>query len=328
MLNRVRSGMMLVAGVALGGGLAFAAGEGGPSPVDHVVNHPFPVKHTGEFWAWSGQQGSMVIAALLCVAVLVYAAKRIQTGPQTEGNERYLTKNPLASMIEVICLYLREKVVRPLLHDRTDAFMPFLWTVFFFILFNNLVGLVPLLDLAHLLVPSWKADHIAPVGGTATQNLFVTGTLAAIAALVVNIAGVRSLGIGGYLKHLTAGTPAFLWPLMIPIEIMGTFIKPVALALRLMANMTAGHVLLATLFMFVGLVWKDGTNILLTGSVTLVSFVGAIAIYFLEIFVAFLQAFVFMFLTSVFISQLSHHHDHEHDEGHDHEHAHGHAHAH
>jgi F-type H+-transporting ATPase subunit a len=130
---------------------------------------------------------------------------------------------------------------------------------------------------------------------------------------------------------LTAGTPWYLWPLMVPIEIMGTLIKPVALALRLFANMTAGHVLVAVLFMFL----KQGLDMLLQGSVSgvgiggsvaVVSTVAVVAIYFLELFVAFLQAFVFMFLTSVFISQLAHHDEHGHHEGHDHEHAHAHAH--
>ena len=165
------------------------------------------------------------------------------------------------------------------------------------------------------------------VGTTATQNLAVTVALALIAALVINIAGVRELGVGGYLKHLTAGTPPLLWPLMIPIEIIGTIIKPVALALRLFANMSAGHILVAVLFMFavsgLGMLADVSLKgVVLGGSISLVSIVGVVAIYFLELFVAVLQAFVFMFLTAVFIAQLSHHGEHEHHGAHDHEHAH------
>ena len=131
----------------------------------------------------------------------------------------------------------------------------------------------------------------------------------------------------GYLKHLTAGTPVFLWPLMIPIEILGTIIKPVALALRLFANMTAGHILVAVLFMFAvqGLGFLAEATVgklVLGGVISGMSLVAAVAIYFLELFVAFLQAFVFMFLTTVFISQLSHHDEHEHHDAPDHEHAH------
>jgi F-type H+-transporting ATPase subunit a len=138
---------------------------------------------------------------------------------------------------------------------------------------------------------------------------------------------MRELGVGGYVKHLTAGTPWYLWGLMIPIEIMGTIIKPVALALRLFANMTAGHILVAVLFMFavqgLGMLASGGFGVVLGGGISIVSVLAAIAIYFLELFVAFLQAFVFTFLTTVFISQLSHHGEHEHHEAHGHEHAHG-----
>jgi F-type H+-transporting ATPase subunit a len=119
----------------------------------------------------------------------------------------------------------------------------------------------------------------------------------------------------------------YLWPLMIPIEIVGTIIKPVALALRLFANMTAGHILVAVLFMFavqgIGMLVAGGVGgVVMGGAISIMSIVAAIAIYFLELFVAFLQAFVFMFLTAVFISQLSHHDEHEHHDEHDHEHAH------
>jgi F-type H+-transporting ATPase subunit a len=126
-------------------------------------------------------------------------------------------------------------------------------------------------------------------------------------------------------KHLTADAPFFVWPLIVPIEFFGqVFIKPVALAVRLFANMTAGHILLATLFMFAGQVW--GQKLILQAPVTLVSVVGGMAVMFLELFVAFLQAFVFMFLTTVFISLMDHHEEHGHE--HEHGHAPGHEHAH
>lgn len=303
------------------------------NPVDHVVNS-VPSWGIGRLfgmdgvWIWSAHVGTLLLAGLLTVLVMLFAASRIATGPERLGAARYTTRNPLAHMIEVVLLYLRDTTARPLLEGRTDRFMPFLWTVFFFILFNNILGLVPIADLLHL-IDNVSGSHTLSglAGATATQNLFVTAALSIVAALVINIAGVRELGVGGYVKHLTAGTPWYLWPLMIPIEIMGTVIKPVALALRLFANMTAGHILVAVLFMF-ALQGLDmivyGGNPVIGAPVSLVSIVSAVAIYFLELFVAVLQAFVFMFLTTVFISQLAHHDEHEHHGAHDHEHAHAH----
>lgn len=292
------------------------------NPVAHVVNHPFTFIGDG-WWLWNAHVGTLFLSGLILLIVGPMVAKSIATGPEAEGTDRYIAKGRFAQTIEVICLYLREKAVRPLLHDRTDGFMPFLWTVFFFILVNNLLGLIPITDILYFFNSDWKASHRAPIGGTATGNIAVTGVLAFISFLVINGAGVKQLGVSGYLKHLTGGAPVYIWPILVPVEILGTFIKPIALAIRLFANMTAGHVLLATLFMFVGM--SLSTGLAVGAPVTLISCVGAIAIMFLELFVAFLQAFVFMFLTAVFVSQLSHHGDHDHDHTHDHEHA-GHAH--
>jgi len=311
--------------------LILSAAEGKANPVDHVVNHKaitgdlFGIKGA---WLWSGHVGSLLLATLILCILGPWVASKVMTGPESLGNDRYVTKGGFAHMIEVICVYLRDTVVKPLLGHRTNAFMPFLWTLFFFILVNNLLGLVPLVDMQHVFSEKMRAEHMAYIGGTATQSLFVTGVLAFIAFIVVNIAGIKELGLGGYLKHLTGGAPAFIWPILIPVEILGTFIKPVALALRLFANMTAGHILMAALFGFVAsgvamLASGGVSGIALGGTISIVSFVGVMAIYFLELFVAVLQAFIFMFLTTVFISQLSHHdHAHEDDHGHGHEHAH------
>lgn len=304
------------------------------NPVDHVVNKGWwtiDITGLGPVWVWSAHVGNLILAGLLTVLLLAWAATKIRTGPESQGHDRYVTRNPFAHMIEVVCVYLRENTVRPLLGSRTDRFMPFLWTLFFFILINNLLGLMPITDALHIVDHYVKGEgqHWATglLGATATQNIFVTAALAIVAAIVINLAGIRELGLAGYVKHLTAGTPAYLWPLMVPIEIIGTIIKPVALALRLFANMTAGHILVAVLFMFavqgIMMVFEASVGgLVLGGSISVVSVVAAIAIYFLELFVALLQAFVFMFLTTVFVSQLSHHGEHEHHEAHGHEHAH------
>lgn len=294
-------------------------------PAQHVYNH-YGTKTDGGLWLWSGNVGNLLLSGIILIVGGLWVAKKLSTGPESQGADRYLPKNRFAHLIEVICIYLREDICRPLLKDRTEALMPFLWSIFFFILVNNLLGLVPLLDIQHLLFPSLKADHRAFFGGTATQNIWVTGALAIVAAIVFNGAAVARLGILGYAKHLTAGAPWFAWIIIIPIEFFGqVLIKPIALALRLFANMTAGHILLATLFMFAGQVW--GKGLLLQGPVTLISVVGGIAVMFLELFVSFLQAFIFMFLTAVFISLMDHHDEHGHDHGHDHAIGHEHAHA-
>ncbi|MFO0860414.1 MAG: F0F1 ATP synthase subunit A [Phycisphaerales bacterium] len=301
--------------------LTLAAG----SPADHVYNH-VAIKSADGYWLWSGNQGNLVLSAIILILGGLYVGSRVKTGPESEGNERFITRGKFAQLVEVICVYLRDEVTRPLLGDRTQRLMPMLWTLFFFILINNLLGLLPLLDIQHLLFPHLRDSHAAYIGGTATQNIWVTGALALIAALLFNGAALARLGVGGYVKHLTADAPFFVWPLIVPIEFFGqVLIKPVALAVRLFANMTAGHILLATLFMFVGVVWDKG--ILIQGPVTLISILGGIAVMILELFVAFLQAFVFMFLTAVFISLMDHHEEHGHEHGHDHAHGHEHAHA-
>jgi F-type H+-transporting ATPase subunit a len=287
-------------------------------PVAHVINHKWFA--IDGWWIWSSSQSQMVLSALIVLIGGTLVAKAVSTGEDSEGHWRFVTKSRFAHMVEVICGYLRENTVRPLLHERTNRFMPFLWTLFFFILVNNLLGLIPLIDvhnvLAGQLAPEVVAEHRAFIGGTATQSIWVTGALSIIAAIMINYAGIKELGLGGYLKHLTAESPVFVWPIIIPIEVLGTFIKPIALAIRLFANMTAGHILVAVLLGFIA----DGftsDNLLVGFPVGVIASLGVIAIYFLELFIAFLQAFVFMFLTTVFISLLSHHGEHDHDHAHE-----------
>lgn len=295
------------------------AAEGAPSPLPHVLNHWW--WKIGDWWIWSSIQTNLVITALIMLILGPWIARHVATGPESEGHDRYVTRNVFAHMVEVICVYLRDNVVEPLLHERTKRFMPFLWTLFFFILLNNLLGLVPILDIVSIFSPEMVHEaHRSPIGGTATQSLWVTGALALVSGLIINIEGMRELGVKSYFAHMTGGVP--LKPAYLPvvaivfvIELAGIFIKPIALAIRLFANMTAGHTLLATLGMFVLMAFGAQT-LVVTAPVTLLSALGMIGIYCLELFVAFLQAFVFMFLTAVFISLLSHHGEYEHEPAH------------
>jgi len=285
-------------------------------PVGHAVNHPFTQTADG-IWIWSTQLGTLILAGLITIGLGLWLARNVATGPESLGNDRYITRNVFAHMIEVIAVYLRDEIIEPMLGPRTPKFIGFLWTLFFFILVNNLLGLIPVLDLIHLSNGHWRSNHISPLGGTATQNLAVTMVLAIISGVVINVAGFTNLGVKGYFQHMTGGVP--MKPAFMPIIVMvfvievagNLLIKPAALGIRLFANMTAGHILLATLFSFVILGLKQG---LVVGvPVGIASVLGAIAVYFLELFVAFLQAFVFMFLTTVFISLLSHNEEHAHE---------------
>lgn len=299
----------------------------GDDPLGHVVD-AWAIKNADGWWMWSRVCGNLLLSGIILTVVGLWASSKIKTGPREQGAEAYVTRNKFAHMIEVICSYLREEVCRPLLGDRTDRMMPFLWTIFFFILVNNLLGLVPIGDILHVM-------HVETpwVGGTATQNFFVTLTLAVITALVFNGAAIARLGIVGFLKHMTGGLPPIMAPiavLLFIIEAAGQFIiKPFALALRLFANMTAGHVMLATMIgsggkAFHAMVSGEGIG---QGAVGAIWIASSMAITFLELFVAFLQAFVFMFLTTIFISLMDHHDEHGHEHEHDHAH-HGHEHAH
>ncbi len=292
----------------------------GSNPMDHVVDKALLTTESGAHLL-SMNMVTMVVVLVLLIVTLGSAAKAIGTGAESEGNERFVTKGRFAQMIEVVVLYLRDNIVRPQLGSHSDRFLPFLLTLFFFILYNNVLGLVPLVDLQYLIKTATGLKFTPFIGGTATANIAVTAALAIIAFIVIQINGLRSSGLKGWAAHFLGGAPLYLAPIMIPVEIMGTFIKPFALAVRLFANMTAGHTLLATLLMFTGM----GINALgfpLGSPITLVSILAAVPLMFLELFVAFLQAFIFMFLTTVFIAQLMHHHhdDHAHaehyDEGH------------
>lgn len=271
---------------------------------------------------------TMIIVAVLFVLFMTWVANKVVTGPESQGNERYITKSRFGQLIEVIVLYLRDKVIRPQLGGRADAFTPFLLTIFFFILALNLVGLVPLMDVQHLFGSVTGVHFPTVVGGTATGRLGVTAALAVLAFILWQINGVRQNGIVGWAKHFTGGAPWYVAPIMVPVEILGMFVKPFALAVRLFANMTAGHVLLAVLIMFItagfGALAKMGPLAQYGGGtvIAIISVAAAVAITFLELFVAFLQAFIFMFLTTLFIAQLEHHHhdDHEGAEEHDHDH--------
>jgi F-type H+-transporting ATPase subunit a len=267
---------------------------------------------------------TLIVVAVIFLPAMIYAALRIQTGPASQGNDRYLTRGRFPQMVEAITVYLRDQMLVPVMGEKhARRYLPYLMTSFFFILFINLFGLIPFADLFHL-----AGSHTAWFGGTATASITVTGALAVIAFVVIQVHSIRELGLKGFFLHLTGGLvpgPIYLAPvvaIVFVVELLGLFIKPSALAIRLFANMVAGHTLMAVLIGFGYSLASKGASPAAWIPVSLVTGIAAVAITFLEIFVAFLQAFIFMFLTAVFISLMSHHdeheHEHEHEHGHDH----------
>jgi F-type H+-transporting ATPase subunit a len=282
--------------------------EAVPKPTDHVVDMlyprgiPFLTTHTF----------TLVVVTAIFLLAMLHAARRIATGPASMGNDRYITKGRFPQMIEAMSLYIRDQMLVPVLGvETTRKYLPYLLTLFFFILFVNVFGLVPFADLAHLV-----GVHEPLFGGTPTASITVTGALALIAFFVIQIHGLRDLGIKGYLQHLTGGLypgPIAMAPIIaivMIVEFAGLFIKPAALAIRLFANMVAGHTLMAVLLSFGAMVARSGGGVTGVVGISLISGVSAVMITFLEVFVAFLQAFIFMFLTAVFISLMSHHDEH------------------
>lgn len=220
----------------------------------------------------------LLIAALVVVVTMLLAA-RAHARAATAGT----APKGFANGMEAMVLYLRNEVVLPNVGPHGEAYVPFVLSLFFFILFANLLGLLP-------------------YGSTVTGNIAVTGTLALITFVVVEITGMRSLG-KGYLSTI------FYWPhdlplaaripmtlIMTPVEIIGKFTKPFALMIRLFANMTAGHVIVLAL---IGLIFTFGSYWVVPGPILM-----ALGIMLLEVFVAFLQAYVFALLAAVFIGQI------------------------
>lgn len=276
------------------------------NPLNHVVQHAFrqvELPIVGRVTWLSNHIVMQLIAALLLVIVMP-AAVRMRAGKDEIG--RFVPRG-FGRAIEELCAALRQHVVAPALGSYTDQFTPYVWSVFFFILFSNLLGLIPLADWTRPLGHDWHG-----LGGTSTGNVWVTGTLAACTLIMIVYHGLRLHGFA-YVRHFFMG-PFPISILIGVLEMIGLVAKTFALCMRLFANMVAGHVLLAVLLGFIGtaaLKFGSGGAVLI--SIPVIA--GSVAINFLELFVAFLQAFIFTFLTTMFIGQavLIHHEHEEHD---------------
>jgi F-type H+-transporting ATPase subunit a len=249
----------------------------------------------------------LIAAGLIC-AIYIPLARRVARGEAPRG--------AWWNAFESLLTFIRNEVARPTLsapdhephheaadthgghaaeahdggrrpqrpEDQADLYVPFLWTIFLFILFCNLLGLVPFL-------------------GSPTASIWVTGALALISFVMMHGVAIAKMGFGRYLKSLWPAMEVplaigiFLKPMIFVIEVVGTVIKSFVLAVRLFANMFAGHMVLAMILFFI----VQTANLAIWGGVTFFSVLGVTALSLLELFVAFLQAYIFTFLTALFM---------------------------
>jgi F-type H+-transporting ATPase subunit a len=224
------------------------------------------------------------VVALILIAVFTILAAKVRNGRPVKGK--------LWNMFEAFLLFIRDDIARPAIgHHDADRFVPLLWTVFMFVLGCNLLGMIP-----------WV--------GAPTGSFSVTFGLAMVTFATVIVAGSLRFGIVGFWKNQVPkmGLPLplaiFIVPMLFAIEVLGLLIKHLVLSIRLLANMVAGHLVLLAI-MGLAVAAAASANWHLTATI---SVIGSALFSLLELFVAFLQAYVFTFLSALFIGAAVHHH--------------------
>jgi F-type H+-transporting ATPase subunit a len=266
-------------------------------PMGHTLDadvFEFPGGKHWNVWEWSQPVGDFLgpigihgltkfmllelVAAALCLLILVPYALNVRVFGYAKGR--------FANLIESVLFFIKKEVAEPALgHHHAHQFLPYLWSVFFFILCNNLIGMVP-----------WM--------GAATGAFGTTIALALCSFLMIHGGGIRELGFFHYLDSIAPPGHLAIRAILFPIEIIGHIVKPSILAFRLFINMVAGHTVLFVLIAFIKMVGPSITYFaVLPGS-----FLGVLMISMLELFVAFLQAFVFTYLSAIFIGAAVHPH--------------------
>ncbi|MCR4816603.1 MAG: F0F1 ATP synthase subunit A [Bacteroidales bacterium] len=220
---------------------------------------------------------AIIIAVTLLIVIILASAKKykVRNGKAPKG---------MQSLIEILVLHVRDDIVEPILGHNTGRFLPYLLTLFFFIFFCNILGLIP----------------VFPAGANITGNIAVTAILALITFIITNFNGNKH-----YWKDIfnTPGVPAWLkiFPLMPIVELVGVFTKPIVLMIRLFANMTAGHIVILG-FVVIIFILSNSLGMAVGGAVSVVSVLFAVFISLLECLVAYIQAFVFTMLSALYIS--------------------------
>jgi len=265
-------------------------------PLEHVLDHAL-----AEGLPVTKYQVLSIAAAGLVAALLIGYARQIRHGQPPRG--------PLWNFLEMLLFFIRDEVVRPNIpeghhdhheghaaephdpHATADRYLPFLWTLFFFILMCNLLGMIPFL-------------------GAPTADLGVTLALAGMVFLIIHVSALIKNGPVGYVRSFIPVLKAdnrimnlflaiVITPMIAIIEVLGAFIRAAVLAIRLFANIFAGHVALGVILLFAVAVKDEAIH--LFGAVSMATVLMGTALSVLELFVAFLQAFVFVLLTSIFL---------------------------
>ncbi len=219
---------------------------------------------------------SMFIVCLILFLLFTSAAKAYKT---REGK----APKGLQNLLEVMISFIRDEVAIPFLGPKASKYLPFLLTIFFFILGLNLWGQVPFFG-----------------GSNVTGNIGVTAVLAIITLIVVSFSGNKH-----YWGHIfwPPGTPWFVKIILIPVEIMGIFIKPITLMLRLFANITAGHMVILIFVSFVFIFGNSGESVPGAAGGVVAATLLSLFMMAIELIVAFVQAFVFTILTASYLGQ-------------------------
>ncbi len=231
---------------------------------------------------------TMLLAAALLIFIFLSVAKAYTTnkGKAPKG---------LQALVEPMFLFIRDEVAKPNIGPKYESYLPYILTIFFFILMNNLLGLVPLF----------------PGGANVTGNISFTLVLALVAFIVINVSGNKH-----YWGHMfwMPGVPVPMKLFLAPIELIGAITKPISLMIRLFANMTAGHIIVLSLISLIFVFGHQGHSLIGSGVGATLAVPFTLFISCIEVLVAFIQAFIFAMLTSVFIGMAveEHHEEHAH----------------
>jgi F-type H+-transporting ATPase subunit a len=260
-------------------------------PLGHIAWHQWPDLHLGGLTVNLTPTKHVVFLGI--AALLVFLTMKLAGRALTRQRAGERAPHGFAAAMEGLVLFVRDEIAIANIGHDGARFAPLIMTLFFFILYSNLLGLIP-------------------YGASPTGNLAVTGSLALLVFVVIELGGLLKLGPKGYMRTifpkvegLGATGGAVMAVAMAPIEVIGKLVKPFALAVRLFGNMTAGHFVILSLF---GIMFLFGNLGVWSYGIAGVTVLLVVGIMLLELFVAFLQAYVFALLSAVFIGLMQHEH--------------------